>query len=79
MTSNILHHIRELQDAWRRQEFVFTNKQTEEYSILLAARRQVVRGFYAENRVFKGSKASADKIRDEEEKANPVEVEDEDY
>jgi hypothetical protein len=79
MTSNIIHHLRELQDAWRRQEFVFTNKQTEEYSILLAARRQVVRGFYAENRVFKGSKASADKIRDEEEKANPVEVEDEEY
>ena len=71
--------MRELQDAWRRQEFVFTNKQTEEYSILLAARRQVVRGFYETGRVFKGSKASADKIRDEEEKANPVEVEDEDY
>jgi dsDNA-binding SOS-regulon protein len=79
MTSNILHHMRELQDAWRRQEFVFTNKQTEEYSILLAARRQVVRGFYETGRVFKGSKASADKIRDEEEKANPVEVEDEEY
>jgi hypothetical protein len=79
MTSNILHHIRELQDAWRRQEFVFTNKQTEEYDILITARRQVVRGFYAEGRVFKGSKASADKIRDEEEKANPVEVEDEEY
>ena len=79
MTSNIIHHLRELQDAWRRQEFVFTNKQTEEYDILVTARRQVVRGFYAEGRVFKGSKASADKIRDEEEKANPVEVEDEDY
>jgi dsDNA-binding SOS-regulon protein len=79
MTSNIIHHLRELQDAWRRQEFVFTNKQTEEYSILLAARRQVVRGFYETGRVFKGSKASADKIRDEEEKANPVEVEDEEY
>ena len=79
MTSNIIYHLRELQDAWRRQEFVFTNKQTEEYDILVAARRQVVRGFYAEGRVFKGSKASADKIRDEAEAENPVEVEDEDY
>jgi hypothetical protein len=46
MTSNILHHLRELQVAWRRQDFVFTGKQQEEYSILVAARRQRVRGFY---------------------------------
>ena len=71
MTSNILHHINDLKNAWRRQDFVFTSKQTEEYSILLQARRERVLGFYAENRVFKGSKASADKIRDEEQKANP--------
>ena len=79
MTSNILHHIRDLQVAWRRQNFVLTGKQTEEYDILVAARRQRVRGFYAENRVFKGSKAAADKIRDEEQKANPTLVEDQDY
>jgi hypothetical protein len=46
MTSNILHHLRELQVAWRRQDFVFTGKQQEEYDILVAARRQRVRGFY---------------------------------
>jgi|TARA_R110000868_G_C10794759_1_gene756618 hypothetical protein len=79
MTSNIIHHLRELQDAWRRQEFVFTNKQTEEYDILVAARRQVVRGFYETGRVFKGSKAAFDKENAEAEAANPVEVEDEDY
>ena len=79
MTSNILHHLRELQVAWRRQNFVLTGKQTEEYDILVAARRQRVRGFYAENRVFKGSKAAADKIRDEEQTANPTLVEDQDY
>ena len=78
MTSNILHHLRELQVAWRRQDFVFTGKQTEEYSILLQARRERVRGFYETGRVFRGSKAAADKIRDEELKANPV-VEDQDY
>lgn len=79
MTSNIIHHLRDLQIKWRQQDFSFDKSQTEEYDILVAARHQVVRGFYAEGRVFKGSKASADKIRDEAEAANPVEVEDEDY
>ena len=78
MTSNILHHLRELQVAWRRQDFVLTGKQTEEYDVLITARRQRVRGFYETGRVFRGSKAAADKIRDEELKANPV-VEDQDY
>ena len=52
MTSNILHHLRELQVAWRRQDFVFTGKQQDEYDVLITARRQVVRGFYETGRVF---------------------------
>jgi hypothetical protein len=72
MTSNILHHLRELQVAWRRQDFSLTSKQQEEYDVLITARRQRVRGFYETGRVFKGSKAAADKIRDEAEAANPV-------
>ena len=78
MTSNILHHLRELQVAWRRQDFVLTGKQQDEYSILLQARRERVLGFYKDGRVFKGSKAAADKIRDEELKANPQLQEEED-
>jgi hypothetical protein len=62
MTSNILHHLRELQLKWRQQEMTFTKQQREEYSILLQARRERVRGFYKEGRVFKGSKAAADKL-----------------
>ena len=62
MTSNILQHLRELQLKWRQQDMTFTKSQSEEYSILLQARRERVRGFYAEGRVFKGSKASADKL-----------------
>ena len=72
MTSNILHHLRELQVAWRRQDFVFTGKQQEEYDILVAARRQRVRGFYEEGRVFKGSKAAFDKDIADAAAANPV-------
>jgi len=62
MTSNILHHINDLKDAWRRQDMTYTKQQREEYDILLQARRERVRGFYAEGRVFKGSKAAADKL-----------------
>ena len=72
MTSNILHHLRELQVAWRRQDFVLTGKQQEEYDILVTARRQRVRGFYEEGRVFKGSKAAFDKENADALAANPV-------
>jgi hypothetical protein len=62
MTSNILHHINELKDAWRRQDMTFTKQQSEAYSILLQARRERVLGFHKDGRVFKGSKAAADKL-----------------
>jgi hypothetical protein len=79
MTSNILHHLRELQVAWRRQDFVFTSTQSEQYSILLQARRERVLGFYAELVVYlRAVKQQQTKIRDEAEAANPV-VEDQDY
>ena len=74
MTSHVLHHLRELQTAWRKQDFKLTRQQQEEYDILLTARRERVRGFYAEGRVFKGSKAAFDK----ENAAADVEVQEED-
>jgi hypothetical protein len=76
MTSNILHHINELKDAWRRQDMSYTKQQQESYDILLQARRERVRGFYVEDRVFKGSKAAADKIRDEEQQQQQQEEQD---
>ena len=72
MTSNILHHLRELQVAWRRQDFSLTSKQQEEYDVLITARRQRVRGFYETGRVFKGSKAAFDKENADALAANPV-------
>jgi hypothetical protein len=62
MTSNILQHLRELQLKWRQQDMTFSKQQREEYDILLQARRERVRGFYASDRVFKGSKAAFDKL-----------------
>ena len=52
---NVLLHINELKEAWRKQDFVFTKQQQEEYDLLLATRRERVKQFYAEGRVFKGS------------------------
>ena len=74
MTSHILHHLRELQTAWRKQDFKLSLSQKEEYDILLTARRERVRHFYETGRVFKGSKAAFDK----ENAAAEVEVQEED-
>jgi competence protein ComGC len=52
---NVLPYIKELKDTWRKQDFVFTKQQIEEYELLLQTRRERVKQFYAEGRVFKGS------------------------
>jgi len=52
---NVLHHIQELKETWRRQDFTFNKQQTEEYELLLQTRRERVKQFYTEGRVFKGS------------------------
>lgn len=60
---NVLPHIQELKETWRRQDFTFTKQQQESYDLLLATRRERVKQFYAEGRVFKGSyKAKDDEI-----------------
>lgn len=51
---NVLPHIRELKDAWHRQDFILNKQQQEEYDLLLATRRERVKQFYAEGRVSKG-------------------------
>jgi hypothetical protein len=76
MTSNILHHLRDLQIKWRQQDMTYTKQQREAYDILLQARRERVLGFHKDGRVFKGSKASADKIRDEEQQQRQQEEQD---
>jgi hypothetical protein len=56
MTSNILYHLNEMKDTWRRQDFNFTKQQQEEYNILLQARRERVKYFYENGLVSKGGK-----------------------
>lgn len=53
-TVNVLPHINELKDAWRKQDFKFSASQKEEYRILLQARRERVKYFYANGLVSKG-------------------------
>lgn len=62
---NVLPHIFELRAAWRRQDFKFTAQQSEEYQLLLEARRQRVAEFYATDRVCKVSKSAQDKLKED--------------
>ena len=52
---NVLPHIQEIKALWRKQDFVLSASQQEQYDLLLATRRERVKQFYAEGRVFKGS------------------------
>ena len=65
-TVNVLPHIREMKETWRRQDFTFTKQQQEEYDLLLAARRERVKYFYDNDMVCKMSKSAQDKLRDAE-------------
>ena len=60
-TVNVLPHLNELKETWRRQDFSFTKQQQEEYDLLIAARRERVRYFYDNGLVSKG-RAKADDI-----------------
>lgn len=58
MTSQILHHLRELQIEWRRNDFCLSNSQQEKYDLLLYARRERIKELYKEGRVSKGRKST---------------------
>jgi hypothetical protein len=64
-TVNVLPHLRELKDTWRRQDFVFTKQQQEEYDLLIAARRERVKYFYDNDMVCKISKSAMDKLKED--------------
>ena len=51
---NVLPHIQDLKEIWRKQDFTFTKQQQEEYDLLLATRRERVKYFYANGLVSKG-------------------------
>ena len=53
-TVNVLPHIFELRDTWRRQDFKYTKEQQEQYDLLVAARRERVKYFIDNGLVSKG-------------------------
>ena len=52
-TVNVLSHIKELRETWRRQDFSFTREQQEQYDLSIAARRERVKWFYETGRFSK--------------------------
>ena len=64
-TVNVLPHIFELRDTWRRQDFKYTKEQQEQYDLLIAARRERVKYFYDNDMVCKISKSAQDKLKED--------------
>ena len=56
MTSHsaVLKELLKLKQIWRDQRFVFSNEQSKRYDELLKLRRERVKSFYKNDKVFKG-------------------------
>ena len=67
-TVNVLPHLKELRDSWRKQNFNFTEEQKEKYELLTLARHERIRFFKENDLVSKGPKVSPTEevIEDEE-------------
>ena len=52
-TVNVLPHLKELRETWRRQDFRYTKDQKEQNDMLVAARRERVKYFYEAGLVAK--------------------------
>jgi len=80
--AEIVYQLRELNINWRKQNFQYTKEQQVTYDRLIQLRRERVQYFYANDLVFKGSKAAFDKEQAEEAAqlaASQVEVASEEY
>ena len=53
--AQVLKRMTELRELWRKQNFVFSKEQQEEYDTLLKLRRERVKYFYDNDRVWKGT------------------------
>ena len=63
----VLKEMKELREARRKQGFHYTNDQQKRYDELLKLRRERVKSFYANDRVWKGPKKTVEKKEKEEE------------
>jgi len=53
-TSQVLKDLQALRKEWRRQNFHFTSEQKKKYDELLEQRRQIVKDYYKNDRVWIG-------------------------
>ena len=66
-TINVLHHLDDMKEIWRRQDFKFTKDQQERYDLLLQTLQERVKFFYDSNRVQRGPKITKVEEEDQEE------------
>ena len=52
--AQVIKRMTELRELWRKQNFVFSKEQQGEYDTLLKLRRERVKYFYDNDRVWKG-------------------------
>ena len=65
-TVNVLPHLQELREIWRRQDFKFTKDQQQQYDMLQEARRERVKYFYETGAVWVGPKVTKEKEKQQE-------------
>ena len=63
----VLKEMKELKEAWRKQGLTFTKDQQTRYDELLKLRRERVKSFYANDKVWKGPRKPIEKEKKEEE------------
>ena len=65
-SSQVLKELQQLRKEWRLSNFNFTSEQKKRYEDLTAERREIVKGYYANDKVWIGP--SAPKVTSKEEK-----------
>ena len=65
-SSQVLKELQQLRKEWRLSNFNFTPDQKKRYEDLTAERREIVKGYYANDKVWVGP--SAPKVTSKEEK-----------
>ena len=65
-TVNVLHHLDDMKEIFKKQDFHFTKDQQEKYDLLLQTRRERVKFFYDTNRIQRGPKVTKEEEKQEE-------------
>ena len=63
----VLKEMKELRESWRKQGFSYSLEQQKRYDELLKLRRERVKSFYANDKVWKGPRKPIEKEKKEEE------------